>query len=213
VLSAAGQALYAAIGARSREAVTAMLGELDDADQGRLVAALETAERLLAPGRGGGGPAYILRPHQPGDIGWIIDRHGALYAEEYRLDMSFEATGCADRRRVHREFRRRARALLDRRTRECRRGRRAARQGERGGRQIAPALRRAAGAWARDRDTARRRVHPLRPPAALSQDHAVDPTCWSRPAISTRRRAFAWCARSRTAASGATSSGNSGNCR
>src|ERR1700724_1731123 len=47
----AGQALYAAIDARSREAVAALLGELDTADQVRLVAALEVAEELLAPGR------------------------------------------------------------------------------------------------------------------------------------------------------------------
>ena len=33
----------------------------------------------------------MLRPHQPGDMGWIIHRHGVLYAEEYGLDESFEA--------------------------------------------------------------------------------------------------------------------------
>ena len=56
-LSEAGRALYATIDARSREAVAAMVDELDGADQQQLVAALQTAERLLAPGRNGGGPA------------------------------------------------------------------------------------------------------------------------------------------------------------
>jgi DNA-binding MarR family transcriptional regulator/N-acetylglutamate synthase-like GNAT family acetyltransferase len=90
-LAEAGRALYATIDRRSREEVAALLGKLDDADQARLVEVLETIERLLGQGRKPAGPAYILRPHQPGDIGWIIHRHGVLYAEEYGFDMRFEA--------------------------------------------------------------------------------------------------------------------------
>ena len=90
-LTEAGRALYATIDTRSRDAVAAMLGELDGSDQARLVAALETVEQLLGQGRKPAGPSYVLRSHQPGDMGWIIHRHGILYAEEYGLDQKFEA--------------------------------------------------------------------------------------------------------------------------
>ena len=36
------------------------------------------------------GASYIIRPAQPGDMGWVVYRHGALYAEEYRWDEQFE---------------------------------------------------------------------------------------------------------------------------
>jgi GNAT superfamily N-acetyltransferase len=36
-------------------------------------------------------PAYVLRPHQPGDMGWVVHRHGALYAQEYGWNDEFEA--------------------------------------------------------------------------------------------------------------------------
>jgi DNA-binding MarR family transcriptional regulator/GNAT superfamily N-acetyltransferase len=91
VLTDHGREMFTAINARSHDEIAAMLEKLSGTDQARLVTALETAESLLGGGRKIGEPNYILRPHEPGDIGWIIHRHGVLYAEEYGLDTGFEA--------------------------------------------------------------------------------------------------------------------------
>jgi DNA-binding MarR family transcriptional regulator/GNAT superfamily N-acetyltransferase len=91
-LTAAGREAFAAMDARSREEVGAMLGKLSAAEQDRLVAALETAEALLG-GNGRSEPRvpYLLRPHQPGDMGWIVHRQAVLYAREYGWDERYEA--------------------------------------------------------------------------------------------------------------------------
>jgi DNA-binding MarR family transcriptional regulator/GNAT superfamily N-acetyltransferase len=89
-LTAKGRKEFAPLDARSHEEVAAALGRLSPADQERLIVAMRRIQGLL-----GGDPAprvpYLLRPHQPGDMGWVIHRHGALYAEEYGWDESFEA--------------------------------------------------------------------------------------------------------------------------
>jgi DNA-binding MarR family transcriptional regulator len=89
-LSENGQAAFAGINARSRRDIEATLNNLSPADQARLVQAMQTIEDLLGA-RSEHRVPYILRPHQPGDMGWVIHRHGILYAEEYAWDEQFEA--------------------------------------------------------------------------------------------------------------------------
>jgi len=45
---------------------------------------------VLGAPRPGRPAPYLLRPRQPGDMGWVIERHGVLYAREYGLDEKFE---------------------------------------------------------------------------------------------------------------------------
>lgn len=90
VLTGAGRAAFAPLDARSREDIGTMLSPLPDRDQDRLVGAMETIERVLGERRDSSTP-YLIRPHQPDDMGWIVHRHGVLYAREYGWDERFEA--------------------------------------------------------------------------------------------------------------------------
>jgi DNA-binding MarR family transcriptional regulator/GNAT superfamily N-acetyltransferase len=89
-LSSAGEESFAVLNARSRAEVGAMLETLAPADQARLVESMATISALLGEQPPRRAP-IILRPHQPGDIGWVIQRHGTLYAQEYQWDETFEA--------------------------------------------------------------------------------------------------------------------------
>lgn len=85
-----GQKVFAGLNAASRRQIQAMLSTLGDVEQDRLVHAMDTIEDLL-----GAQPeqrvTYILRPHESGDMGWVVQRHGVIYNQEYGWDEDFEA--------------------------------------------------------------------------------------------------------------------------
>jgi len=89
-LTAQGREAFAPLNARSRDEIGAMLGDLSPVDQGRLIGAMQTIEALLGA-RPEPKTPYLLRPHQPGDMGWVVHRHGVVCAQECGWDERFEA--------------------------------------------------------------------------------------------------------------------------
>jgi DNA-binding MarR family transcriptional regulator/GNAT superfamily N-acetyltransferase len=89
-LTAKGRQAFARLNRSSHDEVAAMLASLPDGGRERLIGAMAVIENLLGGSREPLPPA-VLRDPRPGDMGWVVQSHGSLYAREYGFDSSFES--------------------------------------------------------------------------------------------------------------------------
>jgi DNA-binding MarR family transcriptional regulator/N-acetylglutamate synthase-like GNAT family acetyltransferase len=90
-LTARGRKVFADLDLRSRRSIGEMIAPLTRADRARLVGAMRAVESQLSEAPSRGAPKILIRPYRIGDVGWAIERHGTLYAEELGWNGEFEA--------------------------------------------------------------------------------------------------------------------------
>ena len=89
-LTKGGRKFFQSLNNRSEEEIRTLLNSIRVADQNRLIGAMRTIEDVLGSGESNE-PPYLLHPPRPGDMGWVVHRHGILYSQEYGWEERFEA--------------------------------------------------------------------------------------------------------------------------
>jgi DNA-binding MarR family transcriptional regulator/N-acetylglutamate synthase-like GNAT family acetyltransferase len=89
-LTARGKKAFAVLNARASREIAGLLKGLSGVEQETVLASLSRVENLLGGTKSQAGPEIALRGPEPGDLGWVVQRHGELYREEYGWNAEFE---------------------------------------------------------------------------------------------------------------------------
>ena len=203
-LTAKGRQTFAKLERSMHDEVAAMLAKLPHDGKARLIGAMAVIERLLGESGGLPSPAMLREP-RPGDMGWVVQSHGAFYAREYGFDSSFEGLVA--------EIAAKFLASFDASRERCwiaeidgtQVGSIFLVQAHRRRRQAAPAAGRTGRARTGIGPAAGRRMHRVRDrPAAIAGSRCGPRAFWLPPAKSITRPGSSWSPPSRTAVSART---------
>lgn len=89
-ITAKGRAEYEMLGERSRRQIENDLGNVDESDREKLIGSMQAIRMILDPKSAAPSPPVVIRPHQIGDLGWLIEAQAVAYAREYGWNEKFE---------------------------------------------------------------------------------------------------------------------------